>query len=206
MGGEYQDFPSKVFCLTLLKFFVGESFTVAIVSGTGKVWIRRGRKSRFYVGKFLSHIAEKFRSGIFCCCINLRYRKSWDKRGDGNQDFLSKIFCLTVPKISGGEFSVALISGTENVWRREGVEYQDFPSNNFCLTVPKQFAGNPSVLCFRKFPVAKKFTGLTVSKNFLGEPFRVSLNSGIEEVWIRGGGGIKIFCRMSFVSHCGNFP
>ena len=28
-GGEYQDFPSKIFCLTVSKFFVGESFTVA---------------------------------------------------------------------------------------------------------------------------------------------------------------------------------
>ena len=27
----------------------------------------------------------------------------------------------------------------------------------FCLTVPKNFVGNPFVLCFRKFPVAKKF-------------------------------------------------
>ena len=31
------------------------------------------------------------------------------------------------------------------------------------------------------------FFGLTVPKKFLGEPFRVSLISGIEEVWIRGG-------------------
>ncbi len=36
-------------------------------------------------------------------------------------------------------------------------EYQDFPSKKFCLTVPKIFGAEPSVLCFRKFPVAKKF-------------------------------------------------
>ena len=77
--------------------------------------------------------------------------------------------------------------GYQKSLERRG-EYRDVPSKISCLTLPKQFAGNPSVLCFRKFPVAKKFTGLTVSKNFLGEPFRVSLNSGIEEVWIRGGG------------------
>ncbi len=40
--GEYQDFPSKIFCLTVPKYFEGESFTVAVISGTGKVWIRRG--------------------------------------------------------------------------------------------------------------------------------------------------------------------
>ena len=41
-GGEYQDFPSKIFCLTVPNIFVGESFIVAVVSGTGKVWIGRG--------------------------------------------------------------------------------------------------------------------------------------------------------------------
>ena len=121
MGAEYQDSTSKVFCLTLPKISVGESCIVSLFSGTGKVWIRRRRNSRFYVENFSSHIAEKFRRGIFYCCINLTYRKIGDKRGDGYQDFLSKTFCLTVPKISGGEFSiVALISGTEKVWRRGG--------------------------------------------------------------------------------------
>ena len=34
------DFLSKVYCLTVPIVFVGESFTVAVFSGTGKVWIR----------------------------------------------------------------------------------------------------------------------------------------------------------------------
>ena len=33
-GGEYQDFPPKIFCLTVPKISVGESFTVALISGT----------------------------------------------------------------------------------------------------------------------------------------------------------------------------
>ena len=70
---------------------------------------------------------------------------------------------------------------------------------------------NPSVLCFRKFPVAKKFMDkrgyqdfsskifcLTVPKNAVGEPFSLSLVSGIEKVWMRGwGGGAK---------ECQDFP
>ncbi len=32
-GGEYQDFPSKIFCLTVPKISVGESFTVALIFG-----------------------------------------------------------------------------------------------------------------------------------------------------------------------------
>ena len=41
-GWEYQDFPSKFFCLTVPKIFIGESFTVALISGTEKVWIGGG--------------------------------------------------------------------------------------------------------------------------------------------------------------------
>ena len=57
--GEYHDFPSKIFCLTVPKLSVGEHFTVALVSGIKKVWIR--------------------------------------ERGGEYQDFPSKVFCLTEP-------------------------------------------------------------------------------------------------------------
>ena len=65
-GGEFQDIPSKIFCLTVPKNFVGESFTLALFSGIGKVWIRGrgGGVSRYSVEKFLSHSAEKLRRGI----------------------------------------------------------------------------------------------------------------------------------------------
>ena len=53
---------------------------------------------------------------------------------------------------------------SENFWYRKslwirggGGEYQDFLPKIFCLTVPKNFIGEPSVLCFRKFLVPKKF-------------------------------------------------
>ena len=48
-----------------------ESFTVASISGTEKVW-GRGGVTRFYVDNFLSHSAEIFRRGILYCCINFR--------------------------------------------------------------------------------------------------------------------------------------
>ena len=37
-GGDFQGIPSKVFCLTLLKTPVGESFTVALISGSENVY------------------------------------------------------------------------------------------------------------------------------------------------------------------------
>ena len=48
---------------------------------------------------------------------------------------------------------------------------------------------------------------LTVPKFSVGKPFSVSLISGIEKVWIRGGGGgggwsIKFLRRKFFVSGC----
>ena len=59
----YQDFPSKLFCLTVPKNSVGESFTVALILGMENVKMREGRVSRFSVENFLSHSADIFRSG-----------------------------------------------------------------------------------------------------------------------------------------------
>ena len=84
----------------------------------------------------------------------------------------------------------------------KGVRH-DFSSIFFSLAEPKNFAGNHSVLCFRKFLVAKKFTDkkggnqvflsktfcLTVTKNAVGEPFSLSFFSGIEKNWMRRWGG-----------------
>ena len=41
-------------------------------------------------------------------------------------------------------------------------------------------------------------------KNFVGEPFIVSLYSGTENFWIGGGGGLLIsrFSVLKFLSHC----
>ena len=61
---------------------------------------------------------------------------------------------------------------------RGGGEYQDFPSKNVSLTVPK------------------------FSEGAGGEHFSVSLISGIEKVWIRGGGSIEILRGNFFVSQC----
>ena len=76
-----------------------------------------------------------------------------------------------------------------------------------------------TVLCSRKFPVAKKVFGkqggggvecqvfpskiicLTVSKNSAVESFAVALISGIEKNLDNSGGGIKIFRRKTFVPY-----
>ena len=63
-GEEDQDFPSKIFCLTVPKKFVGEPFIVSLISGIEKLYA-----SEVYVTifrrRFLSHKAEKFNRGTF---------------------------------------------------------------------------------------------------------------------------------------------
>ena len=61
--GEYQDFPSKIFCLKVPRSIVGEPFSVSLFSGFEKIWIREGGVSRFSVEIFLSHSAENFLRG-----------------------------------------------------------------------------------------------------------------------------------------------
>ena len=60
-GVEYQDFPSKTFCITVPRNFVGKPFSVSLLFGADEVWIREWGISGFSVDNFLSHSAEKFR-------------------------------------------------------------------------------------------------------------------------------------------------
>ena len=39
-AGEYQDFPSKTFCLSVTRNFVWKPFSVSLLSGAEEVWIR----------------------------------------------------------------------------------------------------------------------------------------------------------------------
>ena len=136
--------PSKIFCLTVPKYSVGKSFTVALISVTEKVWIRgKGEVEIFRPKKLCLTVPENSRRGIVFCCINFGYRKSLDRRGEEYPDFLPTLFCHTVPKIYVGEsFSGALISGSVKVWIGGRGESKSFPCKFFCLTVPKESVRN----------------------------------------------------------------
>ncbi len=62
-GGEYQDIPWKIFCFTVPIIFVGESFTFAVFSGTGKVWIRGGGSVKIFRRKNFVSQCRKFSLG-----------------------------------------------------------------------------------------------------------------------------------------------
>ena len=134
---------------------------------------REGEVSRLSFENFLSHSAENFRRGTFYGVTDFGYRK---------------ILCL------------------------RGLCH-DFSSNFFFSQDRKTLQVNPSVLCFGKFPVANKFVDekwgyqnfpskifhLKVLKNFVGQPFRVSLIWGIDNFYASEG-YVTIFCR-NFLSH-----
>ena len=123
-GKEYQKFQSKVFCLSVPKYLVGEQPFSAVfqkISGSEK-------------------LLEK--QGVY-------------------QEFPWKVFCLTVPTNLVREQPFCAVfqkmSGSENVLKKRGKEYQKFQSIVFVSQCRKiGWGNNPSVLCFRKFPVAGK--------------------------------------------------
>ena len=114
-GGEYREFPSKGFCLTLPKNFVGEPISVSLYLGIDKFFASEV-KSRFSVENFLSHTAEKVRRGTLLCFTEFLASKTFlEKRWLGEyQEFPSKCFCLILPKKFVGEpISVSLYLGID---------------------------------------------------------------------------------------------
>ena len=90
--------------------------------------------------------------------------------------FVGENFCAVFQKVSGSEKLYGLERGSINIFRQ----------NIFVSQCRKLSQLNPSVLCFRKLPVAKKIMDkrgsdyhdfpsklfcLTMPKNFAGEPF-----------------------------------
>ena len=75
----------------MLKISLGESSTVAIISGIEKVWMRGGGVSRFSVEKILSHSAEKFVGEPFSVSLIAGTEKVWIRQG-GIKFFRRKIF------------------------------------------------------------------------------------------------------------------
>ena len=72
-GGECQDFPSKISCLTVPKKFAGQPFRVSLISGIEKIYASEGYVTIF-CRNLLSHSDEKVRRGTLLCCVSDIYR------------------------------------------------------------------------------------------------------------------------------------
>ena len=82
-GGRYHDFPSKSFCLTVPKYFIGDHFGVSEKLFLSKIFKHRRVASRF-CRNFLSHRTEteSFVKEPFCFPEKFWYRKKIiDKSG-----------------------------------------------------------------------------------------------------------------------------
>ena len=84
-GGEYHNFPSKLFCFTVPKDFVGESFSVSLVSNIEKIWIRGRRKYCNFPSKiFCLTVPKNFVGDPFCVPEKFWYRKTLGTREGAN--------------------------------------------------------------------------------------------------------------------------
>ena len=95
--GEYQEFPSKIFCLTVPKNFVAESFSVSLTSGIQKIYATEGYLTIFCRKCFVSQCRKISRGSLLCCVSeNFRQQKSFQigKRGK-YQVFPSKFFFVS---------------------------------------------------------------------------------------------------------------
>ena len=129
--------------------------------------------SRFSVEKFSSHSAEKFRRGTRLCFRKIRVPKNFmPKRGKSR---------LSIKNL--------LSHGTEKLRRRTLLCFTNF-------LVSKKFMDKRGRVS--RFSV-KNFFCLTVSKNFVGEPFSLSLISGIERFYASES-YVTSLCRKFFVS------
>ena len=121
--GEYQDFSSTIFCLTVPKEFVGNfselcfrKFLVAKETMDKK----GGNNKTFHRKFFVSPCPKIFLGESFTVDIISDTEKLW-LRARKYQDFPSKNFFPTEPKFSVREsFTVEIISGIEKIWLRVG--------------------------------------------------------------------------------------
>ena len=157
----YLNFPSKIFCLTVPETFVREPHCFWEKFRFQKVlWMKTG-VSRFPVGKFWSHSAEKFRGHPFIVSENLGYRT---------------ILCI----IWVSQFSVeTFLSHSAETFRGHSFNVSENWGYRtiLCIRGVSQFS-------------VESFLSHSVEK-FRGHPFKVSENLGYRKVICLLGGITK---------------
>ena len=167
------------------------------------LWIRGGGSFMFFCRKNFFSQCRKIQQGnpsVLCSRKLLVAKIFMDKKGGisrvSNENFLS----VSAKNFRCGTLQCVINFGYRKILCFRGL-CNDFLSKNFRLTVPKNQEGKPSMLCFTKFPVAKKiidrkegevssfsfeiFFCLTVSKNAVGVSFSLSIISAKEKFWKR---------------------
>ena len=103
--GGVQNFPWKIFCLTVPKNFVDEPFRVSLDWGNEKFHASEGYvtifRRKFFVSQYRNNISLRNPS-VLCFGKFPVANKFMDKKGGSIKIFRRK-FCLTVPKDFVGE-------------------------------------------------------------------------------------------------------
>ena len=192
-GGGYQDSPLEVSCLTVTEIYVGQPFRVSLISVIENFYAPESYVT-FFCRNFLSDTDKKIRRGTLLRCVsgNFRQQKNLFKRRDGISRFSVETFLSdSAENFRGGIFQCVINFGYRRLlcFRRL---CHDFLSEIFRLTVPKKQKGKPSMLCFRKFPLAKKIIDRKEGK-YQVFPSKFFLSHSVEK------------CRRGFLQSFNNF-
>ena len=192
--GGYHDFPSKIFCLTVPKYFIGEHFGVSEkffyrkfscigggITVLSELFVSQDRNEKLCKGTLM--FSRKF----------LVSKKIYGQEG-AYHDFQSEFLCLTVPKNFVGESYCF----RENFWFRKVLRMKRglsrFFVETFCSHSAGNFRGHPfnvsenleyrKILCIiRAFTFFRQKFLFSVPKNFVGIPLKFQKNWGIEKFY-----------------------
>ena len=97
--GKYQDFPSKIFCLTVPKNFVEEPFSVSLISGVENFYASEGYATIFDFPSnfFCLTVPKNFVGEPFSVSLISGIQKHYASEGYVTI-FCRDFFCLTAPK------------------------------------------------------------------------------------------------------------
>ena len=122
---------------------VEESFTVAVISGTGNVGIRKWGVSRFSIEKICLTVQKNSVGESFIAALNSGTEKVWRRGGGGGAPTFSveKFLSQRAEKLRKGILYCCINFGYRKSVDKRGGEFQDSPSKTFRLTVPKFYVG-----------------------------------------------------------------
>ena len=131
------------------KISVGESFTVALISGSEKVYGQEGGRAYqvFPSKNLLSHTAENLRRESFTVGLISGTEKIGEKGGISRFSVKNIFLSHSVENFRRGILYCCINFGSEKVDGQEGGRtYHVFPSKNVYLTLPKISIGTPLLL------------------------------------------------------------
>ena len=169
-------FSIKSFCLTVPKVSVGESFTVALVSCSEKVWRMRGGGSyqNFPSKNLCLRVPNNSVGESFSVALISVTERVWIRRRGEIKIFRRKFFVSPCWKNSVGEsFTVALKSCSEKVYGQEGKGVSRYSVEIFLCHSAEKFRRGNLYCCIKVV-------------------YRKSLDKG---------GGVSRFSVRNFLSH-----